>query len=101
MLARLARIQATPLPPRPPKKGFNPANPEVPILQDYRASPNKAFWEAFPVHRNWRSGTPYKLDLEKLGDLVKMAGNTEQMRSLLEVISQDVLYGADLMVEEG
>ena len=35
LLARLSRIQSTPLPPRPPKKGFNPANPEIPILKDY------------------------------------------------------------------
>ena len=101
MLSRLSRIQATPLPPRPPKKGFNPANPEIPILENYRARPGKEFWDVFPVHRNWRSGTPFKLDLDKLESWVKLAGDTEQMRTLLSEISHDVTYGADLKVEDG
>ena len=77
LLARLSRIQSTPLPPRPPDKGFNPANPEIPILKDYGGHPKKSFWEVFPVHRNWRSGTPFKLDVKKIGDLVKKAGSTD------------------------
>ena len=52
LLDRLLRIESTPLPPRLPKKGFNPANPEVPILEDYRKEPKQEFWDAFPVHRN-------------------------------------------------
>ena len=76
-------------------KGFNPLNPEVPILNDYRACPTREFWDAFPVHRNWRSGSPFKLE-----DLVELAGNSGQMSSLLSVISQDVKYGADLKVKE-
>ena len=100
-MSRLSRIQSTPLPPRPPKKGFNPANPEIPILENYRARPGKEFWDVFPVHRNWRSGTPFKLDLDKLESCVKLAGDTEQMRTLLSEISHDVTYGADLKVEDG
>ena len=99
LLERLTEIESTPLPPRLPKKGFNPANPEVPILDDYRKEPKKEFWDAFPKHRNWKSGTPFKLKVDRLEELVEQAGATEQLTSLLEDVSNDIKYGADLKVE--
>ena len=99
LLDRLAEIESTPLPPRLPKKGFNPANPEIPILDDYRKEPKKEFWDSFPKHRNWKSGTPFKLSVERLEELVEQAGATEQLTSLLEDVSNDIKNGADLKVE--
>ena len=99
LLERLARIESTPLPPRLPKKGFNPANPEVEILKDYRKEPKKEFWDSFPKHRNWKSGTPFKLDVSRLEELVEQAGATEQLTSLLEDVASDIKNGADLKVE--
>ena len=87
------------MPPRLPKKGFNPANPEIEILKDYRKEPNKKFWDSFPVHRDYRSGTPFKLSVSRLEELVEQAGATEQLTSLLEDVTNDIKVGADLKVE--
>ena len=98
-LEKLTEIESTPLPPRLPKKGFNPANPEIPILEDYRKEPKKEFWDKFPKHRNWRSGTPFKLRVDRLEELVDQAGGTVQLKTLLEDVSDDIKIGADLKVE--
>ena len=99
LLERLGEIQGTPLGPRFPKKLFAPANPEVPILDDYKAVPSKKFWENFPKHRNWRSGTPFKIDVAKLEKWVNQAGATEELVTLFEQVKEDVVNGADLKVD--
>ena len=88
------------MPPRLPKKGFNPANPEIPILEDYKKAPKKEFWKTFPKHRNWKSGTPFKLSVSRLEELVEKAGSTEQLTTLLEEVTHDIEKGADLKVDD-
>ena len=98
LVERLANIQATPLPPRLPKKGFNPANPEIPILDCYRNPPPKTFWKSFPVNRNWKGGTPFCLDTERLREWVNKAGAPHHLVSLLDLVIPDIMQGADLKV---
>ena len=99
LLDRLARIQGTPLPPRYPKKGFSPENPEIPILEDYSVTPGKEFWKVFPKQRNWKSGTPFKLSVPVLEQWVEDAGATEELTTLLEDVKLDIENGADLRVK--
>ena len=101
LLNRLGEIESTPLPPRYPKKEFKPDNPEIEVLEDYSKNPKKGFWEKFPVNRNVRGGTPYKLKVDKLEELVVQAGETEQLVTLLGEVKSDILNGADLKVEQG
>ena len=56
--------------------------------------PPKDFWENFPKHRNWRSGTPFKIDVTKLELWVNQAGASEELVTLFEQVKEDVINGA-------
>ena len=101
LLSRLGEIESTPLPPRYPKKEFKPDNPEIEILEDYSKAPKKEFWGKFPKNKNVRGGTPYKIKVDKLEELVAQAGETEQLVTLLEEVKSDIVNGADLKVDQG
>ena len=101
LLDRLGEIQRTPLPPRHPKKEFKPDNPEVVVLDDYSKAPGKDFWKKFPKNKNIRGGTPYKIKVDKIEELIVEAGEPEQLVTLFEEVKSDIVNGADLKVEPG
>ena len=98
LLEKLGMIHGSPVPPRPSKKGFVPQVPNIPVLRDYTVDPGRAFWEVFPVNRNMRGGTPFKMDVEVLMRLAAMADLSDPDMELMSEVIKDVRDGADLKV---
>ena len=100
LLERLKAIHFSPIPPRAPKKGFKPSVEGVPMLEDYGVAPGEEFWKKFPVNRNLRGGTPFKLNVSEIRSLSEAAELSGPDMELVERVVGDILHGADLMVGE-
>ena len=98
LLNRLVEVNQVPLPPKLPPKDFKPEFPNIPRLKSYSQSAPKSFWEQFPKNRNWRGGSPYKINTEVLSKQVAEAGGTFELTRLLSEVRKDIEQGADLKV---
>ena len=100
LLEKLSAIHFSSIPPRAKKKEFSPSMKEVQILKDYSDVPGEEFWKRFPVNRNLRGGTPFKLDVNELRSLASLAElSCPDMELLVEVV-KDIVDGADLRVAD-
>ena len=97
----LSRLDKTAIPPRPPKKEVKIANPEIPVLEDYSKDAPESFWHKFPERRNWRAGTPFKLNVKVLWQWVVKAGASVGLVDLYNEVVKDIEEGADLKVGKG
>ena len=95
---RVLLLEKLPLPPRPPKKLFNPKLPNLPILKNYGVPAGDDYWKEFPPMRNLHSKSPYKLRSDRLLELAKEANITD-MVTVNAVIDQ-INNGCDLKVDE-
>ena len=99
-MERVAAIHASPVPPRPVRKGFVPSVPGIPILEDYGVEQGEAFWSLFPSNRNLRGGSPFKLRVEEFRRIGALADLSSPDMVLMEEVLRDVTDGADLRVRE-
>ena len=99
LVERLAAIKSKGIPPRAVKKTFVADMPQVPILTRYDLDPGLEFWGKFPVNRNLRGGTPFKLDTGALWDLAVLAEVSDQDLALIKDVMVDITNGADLRVD--
>ena len=101
LLEKMSTIHASPIAARPEKKKFTPSVKEVPMLEDYSKDPGEDFWKVFPVHRNLRSGTPFKLSVTRLREFAMRARLSCPDMEILEKVIGDITHGADLKVNAG
>ena len=95
---KLSKLDKQSIPPRPPKKIVKLANPEIPELANYATDAPDSFWHVFPSQRNWRAGTPFKLNCQALWELVVKAGASVGLVDLYNEVVKDIEKGADLKV---
>ena len=93
-----SRLDKQAIPPKPPKKVVEMVNPEVPELHDYEKDAPESFWRKFPANRNWRGGTPFKLDTVVLWEWVVKVGASVGLVDLYNDVVRDIEEGADLKV---
>ena len=94
----LSRLDKREIPPRPPKKVVKIVNTEVPELKDYSKPAPESFWHNFPSKKNWRAGTPFKLNVKVLWEWVVRAGASVGLVDLYNKVVGDIEKGADLKV---
>ena len=99
LAARVETILNSELPPRPPRKTFQPKCPELPLLQTYAGEAPKSFWDKFPVNRNIHGKSPYVMNPDRLVELAEEAGVLDM--ELAHKVANDIRCGADLKVLHG
>ena len=78
---------------RPPplkKKIFKPKH-DLPVLEDYKKSPDMTFWEKFP--KNYKYPGKSQIEATELEELCKEAGVEGEM---VDNVLHDIAHGADL-----
>lgn len=100
-MEELSRLDKKDIPPLPPKKVVKLANPEVPELKDYAKDAPDSFWRLFPARKNWRAGTPFKLNGRVLWEWVVKAGASVGLVDLYNEVIKDIEGGADHESRQG
>ena len=95
---QLIHNKTCPLPPPLPLKVFKPKILGLPVVTDYKLDPGPLFWKIFPFNFKKEGGSPYKIDHEKLRELMLRTGIPEM--KMVEAIIHDIINGCDMGVGE-